>query len=181
MAKRKYIVRARSWPTPIPPLSMNCWSIWRGQTCRSKAIGCYGTKEYPRGDPVRAQYWGDSRKQRPQTRPMTPCSEYLQVKMCRLKGRLCDSLHHTAASTLRFFFLLHLVCFIDWGFWRVYFFISILQGCCKCRQRLWRDREMKRIGCIMSNPQRINFKQRYGVEIGIPNRVINNQCHSRNK
>lgn len=51
--------------------------------------------EYPRRVPVKIQYW---------YRPMTHCTEHLQVKMYGLKFILCDSLGRTITSTVRFFF-----------------------------------------------------------------------------
>ena len=50
--------------------------------------------------------WGSgidsSRIQRPWTRPMTHCSEHLQVKLFRQKEVHCVPQWHTAASTMRF-------------------------------------------------------------------------------
>lgn len=45
-----------------------------------------------------------SRNWRLQSRPMSLCSEHLQVILYRPKSRRCDSLYHTSASTMRFSF-----------------------------------------------------------------------------
>jgi hypothetical protein len=52
--------RALSWPTQTSTPSMNCWSTWRCQSCRSETPGSSwhrATIGYPRGVPVRSQYW----------------------------------------------------------------------------------------------------------------------------
>jgi hypothetical protein len=101
--------RALSWPTPISAPSINCWRVWRGHSHRSKAAGSLqhrATTGYLRGISIRIQDWHCCRSQKPQTRPMTHCNKHLQEKMCGQEGMLCDTLWHTAASMMRWFFFL---------------------------------------------------------------------------
>lgn len=63
---------------PTPTSSMNCWSVWRDQTCRFKSTGSLGQKAtvgYPKRVSVRAQHWECSRSQSPWDRPH--CNEHL--------------------------------------------------------------------------------------------------------
>lgn len=90
-----------------------------------------------------------NRNQRFPTRPMTHGNEHLQVKMCGLKGALCDSLWHTTASTVRLFFR-----FLFFFSFKVYFVlwakITREEGKSEGTGRWMGQR------CMMWNPQRIN-------------------------
>jgi hypothetical protein len=48
---------------------------------------------------MRSQYWWCHRSQRSGTRPMTHCKSYLQVKLCRQRDILWDTLWHSTASS----------------------------------------------------------------------------------
>lgn len=86
-----------------------CWSVWRGQTYRSKIAGSPWPRTitaYPRGAPGRTHYQWCSRDQTSQARPMTHSNEHLQVKTSGLKGKLCVSMgpHYTFHAESIFLF-----------------------------------------------------------------------------
>jgi hypothetical protein len=78
------------WVGPTSNSSMHGWSMWKGQSCGSKAAGSpwhQATTRYLRGVLVRIQYWSCSRSQRPRIRRMTHCSEHSQYRCVGRGGR----------------------------------------------------------------------------------------------
>jgi hypothetical protein len=128
-------------PHYIP--SMSSRSLWRAKSCRTKASGCPRLRVRavcPRGVSVVIQYGWCCRCQRPQTRPMTHCSEHLQVSSLD-KNVPCDK-----PQPPWWYFCL-LVCLLLQGWF------TRIEG------RYGRTGKWMRLACMMWTSQRINENQ----------------------
>ena len=94
--------RAFNGPAPISAPSMNCWSTWRGGSCRSKAADT-GQQQDMHDEP----WWRSSIDTVEKARNLQPNQWHLEEKLIRQKGILCDT-----PQLLQRYFLF--VCFL-WG------------------------------------------------------------------
>ena len=101
--------------------------------CTFRSLWHRVTRGYPRGVPVKIQYWWCSRIQRLLTRQMTHCNEDLQVKMCGHKG-------YTVWHAVTYY------SFHDEMFFYFIFYFLLGGAGCKSRGQIWRNGEMTRIG-----------------------------------